>query len=166
MAGCPFKRELEIFRQEVNAAAQYLYGALAVGTLAKVDPSVVKRLDIAPLFCQTVLNSLQKSAIIALGRVFETDTPHSVARLMREAEQIEIFSKEALAGRKHEQSVNASEWIEEYLADAYVPSPGDIRELKKEVGKWRGIYETKYKPLRDKSLRTESLQTTQRSCTL
>src|SRR5262245_51146596 len=110
MAERTFKSELEIFRQEVNAAAQFLYGALAVGTLAKDNPGVVKRLDIAPLFWQSVLFSLQKSAILALGRVFETDTQHNVARLMREAEKIEIFSKEALIRRKHEQSANASEW--------------------------------------------------------
>ena len=74
-----------------------------MGTLAEHDPSVVKRLNVAPLFWGTVLVSLQKSAIIALGRVFEKekDSKHNVARLMREAEQIEIFSKDALARRKH-----------------------------------------------------------------
>jgi hypothetical protein len=151
MAGCPFKRELEIFRGEVSEAAQS-YGSLAVGTLAKHDPRVVKRLNIAPLFWNTVLFSLQKSAILALGRVFQTDTAHNAATLMREAEQIDIFSKNALRRRKHQQSANAAEWIDEFLERAYVPSHDDIRRLRKEVGKWRGVYDTKYKPLRDKSL--------------
>ncbi len=70
---------------------------------------------------------------------------------MQEAEQIEIFSKDALAARKHAEWVNASEWIVEFLEQAYVPSHDDIRRLKKEVAKWRTVYETTYEPLRNKS---------------
>jgi hypothetical protein len=149
--GSPFKSELKIFGDEANAAAQFLYGSLAVGTLINEDPNVRKRLNIAPLFWNTVHFSLQKSAILALGRIFETNTAHNAARLMREAGQIDIFSKDALRRRKHEQSANAAEWIEEFLARAYVPSHDDIRRLRKEVDTWRKIYDANYRPLRDKT---------------
>ena len=131
MAECPFKRELEIFREEVNSAAQFLYGSLAVGSLAN-DASVLKRLNIAPLFWNTVNFSLQKSCVLALGRVFQTDTPHNAASVMREAGQIDIFFKQALRSRKCEQSPNAAEWIDDYMAHAYEPTHDDIRRLRKE----------------------------------
>jgi hypothetical protein len=151
MSGCSFKRELKVFGEEASAAAQFLYGSLAVGTLANEDPEVRKRLNIAPPFWNTVHFSLKKSAILALGRIFETNTAHNAASVMREAGEIDIFTKDALRRRKHEQSANAAEWIEEFLARAYVPSHDDIRRLRKEVDKWRKIYDANYRPLRDKT---------------
>ena len=104
----------------------------------------------APLFWNTSLASLQESAIIALGRIFDNDSPHNVGSLLTKAEDLRIFSKDALGHRKQGTSATAPEWLEDFLAQAYEPSAQDIHELGSEVRKWRRVYEATYKPLRDK----------------
>jgi len=146
-----FQNELEIFRIEANSAAQFLYSDLAVRTLASKHPRVLKRLNMAPLFWNTSLASLQESVIIALGRIFDNGSPHNVGSLLTKAEDLRIFSKDALGRRKQGTSATAPEWLEDYLARAYEPSAQDIRELRNEVQEWRRVYETNYKPLRDKA---------------
>jgi hypothetical protein len=80
MSSDAFKNELEIFRIEANSAAQFLYSDLAVRVLASEHPRVFNRLNMAPLFWNTTLASLQESAIIALGRIFDEASPNSVGR--------------------------------------------------------------------------------------
>jgi hypothetical protein len=145
-----FSGELEIFRREANQAAQFLYAWLTLNALAGEHCKVLDRLNDAPLFWNTTIFSLQKSAIVALGRIFQKNTPHNVARLLTLAEDVNIFSKEALAQRKQGNSPTRPEWINHYVADKYEPTPADIRGLKKQVEVWRGVYEARYKPLRDK----------------
>ena len=106
----------------------------------------------APLFWNTNLGALQSSAIVALGRVFDLDrNSHGVARLLTVAHaNLDIFSKQSLAARKRKDSVNADEWLPEYLKTAYEPCSEDFRRLKRHVATRRAIYETNYRPLRHK----------------
>ncbi len=73
-----------------------------------------------------------------------------MARLLKKAEDLDVFSKDALGRRKQASSANADQWIDEYLAEAYETSADDVRRLRKEVARWRSVYEEKYKPLRDR----------------
>src|SRR6476646_4049572 len=102
-----FKDELEIFRREAEAAAQFLYGWQAVDALAADHPKVLKRLNTAPLFWNTVQGAMQKATIVALGRIFDVGSAHTVATLLRSAGDIGIFSKQELGRRKREASANA-----------------------------------------------------------
>jgi hypothetical protein len=145
-----FEDELEIFRKEANAAAQFLYASLAINALASGHRRVLNRLNDAPLFWNTTIFALQKSAIVALGRIFQINTPHNVARLLRLAEDVNIFSKESLALRKQGTSAKRPAWVDEYVLDKYEPTPADIRSLKKQVAEWRRAYVARYLPLRDK----------------
>ena len=145
-----FADELEIVRKEANAAAQFLYASLAPNALAAEHTKVLARLNDAPLFWNTTIFALQKSAIVALGRIFQTNTPHNVARLPALAEDVSILSKDALAQRKQGTSPMRPEWIDAYLVNKYEPTPADIRVLKKQVGEWSAAYVARYKPLRDK----------------
>jgi AbiU2 len=145
-----FGEELEVFRKEANAAAQFLYASPNAECPRAEHPRVLDHLNDAPVFWNTTIFSLQKSASVALGRIFETDTPHNVARLLKLAEDVSVFSKEALALRKQGTSPTRLEWIDDYLMDVYEPTVGDIRILKKRVGEWRDAYTARYKPLRDK----------------
>src|SRR4051812_46114255 len=95
-----FEEELEIFRKEANAAAQFLYASLALNALASEHHRVLDHLNDAPLFWNTTIFALQKAAIVALGRIFQTDTAHNVARLLKAAQGLSVFSKESLALRK------------------------------------------------------------------
>jgi hypothetical protein len=71
-----------------------------LNALAAEHPRVLDGPNDAPVFWNTTIFSFQKSAIVALGRIFETDTPHNVAWLLKLAEDVSVFSKEALALRK------------------------------------------------------------------
>ena len=146
-----FESELEVFRGEVETAAQYFYSWLSVHEVANQNESVVKFLNQNALFWNTVLGSLQTSAFIALGRVFDQDSNHNLDRMFAIAKRNPtIFSKADLAKRKKNLSSNASEWIDEYLQNVYEPKASDFRRLKGHIRKYRRIYETNYRDLRHK----------------
>ena len=75
-----FEHELEIFRTEAEAAAQFFYAYLSVHETAGRHPTVFRLLNTAPLFWNTNLGALQTSAFIALGRIFDQDSPHNIDR--------------------------------------------------------------------------------------
>ena len=145
-----FENELETFRKETDGVIQYFYSWHAVHVIAAKDDSILRLLNQAPLFWNTTLAGLQSSVLVTLGRIFDPNTNnHSVSRLLLIAHSnLEIFSKEALANRKRLESLNADEWLPEYLDSVYVPKSKDIRNLKTHVAKRRRIYEEKYRPLR------------------
>jgi hypothetical protein len=146
-----FKRELEIFRTEAESASQFLFSYFAIRAVAFDRREVYRLLNTAALFWNTVLHALQLSAHIAIGRIFDQSSPHSVDTVLRLAQQnLKIFSKEALGLRKQAASSNASEWLEDYLKTAYEPTIGDFRCLRAHVAKRRKIYEAKYRAIRHK----------------
>ncbi len=147
-----FKRELEIFRTEGDAAVQFFYVWQTANTVAGIDQSVHKALNRTPLYWNTSLGALQSATLVTLGRVFDPDPKnHSITRLLSLAHgNLELFSKEALAERKREQSTDADEWLPEYLKGAYVPDSADFRRLKRYVAVRRRTYEENYRPLRHK----------------
>lgn len=146
-----FERELETFRTEAEAISQFLFGFFAVHEAARANKKVHQLLNTAPLFWNTALHALQLSALIALGRIFDQQSPHTVDTILRLAQQdLRIFSKEALGRRKQNMSSNATEWLDEYLKTAYVPEQADFRRLRSHVKKYRRIYEVNYRDIRHK----------------
>lgn len=147
-----FENELEVFRREAESAVQFFYAWRTVNEVASKDKSVVAALNTAPLFWNTSLGALQTAAFIALGRVFDQEqNTHNIDRVLRIGQRNpEIFSLDALADRKRRGSPNANEWLDEYLANAYVPNPEDFRRLRKHVAARRKIYEASFRPIRHK----------------
>jgi hypothetical protein len=146
-----FKRELEIFRTEAEAASQFLFGYFAVHAVAHEHREVHNLLNTAALFWNTSLHALQLSAHIALGRIFDQGSPHNVDKVLGIAQKnLEIFSKEALGSRKKAESSNASEWLGNYLKSAHEPTAQDFRRLRRHVAKRRMIYDAKYRDIRHK----------------
>jgi hypothetical protein len=146
-----FVHELEIFRTEAEAAAQFFYAYLSVHETAGRHPSVFRLLNTVPLFWNTNLGALQTSAFIVLGRIFDQDSPHNIDRVLGIAQKHqEIFSLESLAARKQGKSATRPDWLDDFLAKSYVPSQSDFRRLRKEVSKHRKIYEEKYRDIRHK----------------
>ena len=87
-----FERELEILRTEAEAAAQFLYAYLSVHETAGRHPSVVRLINTAPLFWNTNLGALQTSAFIALGRIFDQDSPHNIDRVLGDRKSTRLNS--------------------------------------------------------------------------
>jgi hypothetical protein len=145
-----FSQELEIFREEAEAGAQFFYSYLAVHELAKRDRRLFRLLDANALFWNTSLAGLQTGAIMALGRIFDRRSPHNLNTLVRLVLQHRgIFSKAALGRRKQGTEPKPPEWLPEYLRSAYEPTPADFRRLAAHVKKYRRIYEDKYHDLRN-----------------
>jgi hypothetical protein len=145
-----FENELEVFRREAESAVQFFYAWRTVNEVASKDERVFAALNTAPLFWNTSLGALQTATFIALGRVFDQgkDT-HNIDRILRIGQtNPEIFSLDALADRKRRASPNANEWLDEYLASAYVPNPRDFRRLRTYVAARRKIYEASFRPIR------------------
>jgi hypothetical protein len=147
-----FEHELEIFRTEAEAATQFWFAFLAVHAVAYQHKSVEALLNRAPLFWNTCTGALQTSAFIALGRVFDPDSPHNINRLLRIAHdnRLQIFSKAALARRKQGSNPQRPDWLDEYLRGVHEPTPDDFRRLRAHVRKWRRIYEANYRDVRHK----------------
>ena len=146
-----FQRELEIFRTEAEAGAQFFFAYLAVHAVAYHHKSVHALLNRAPLFWNTCMGALQTSAFIALGRVFDLKSPHNLERVLRLAEgNSQIFSKAALGRRKQGTDAARPAWLDDYMRNVYEPKPADFRKLRTQVRKWRQIYEANYRAVRHK----------------
>ena len=148
-AAAEFERELEVFRTEAQAAAQFFYAYLAVYAAAGDDKAVFRVLNTAPLFWNTNLGALQTATVVTLGRIFDQNSTHNVGRLLRIAQDNpQIFSKAALGLRKQGTNKNPPAWLYDYLRNAYVPKTSDFQRLQTHVRKNRKVYEEKYRDLR------------------
>ena len=145
-----FSRELEVFRNEVEAGTQFFFTYLAVHAVAHEKKRVHALLNTAPLFWNTCMGALQTAAFIALGRVFDQTSPHNVDAVLRQAQQNpEIFSKAALGQRKQGTEPKKPDWLDEYMSKAYVPTNDDFRRLRRHVRNWRRIYDNNYADVRN-----------------
>lgn len=144
-----FERELEQFRRNSNAAAQFLYAWISFHSCAKENINIRRSINEHALFWNTTLSAFQTSLFIALGRIFDRDPRnHTLERLLREATQnITIFSRRALTQRKERQS-HGAEWIENFVRGAYEPTRKDIARFQRYVASKRAIYERVYRNIR------------------
>ncbi|HEX7285421.1 MAG TPA: hypothetical protein VF532_04525 [Candidatus Angelobacter sp.] len=145
-----FERELEIFRTEAGQCAQFLFAFLAVHDVAYRKKAIHRLLNRAPLFWNTCLGALQASAFMALGRVFDSDSPHNINQLLKLAQnnRLQLFSKAALGRRKQGNDPEPPEWLDEYLQRAREPTADDFRSIRKRVAGWRRVYEVNYRAVR------------------
>lgn len=146
-----FINELEIFRTEAQAGAQFLYAYLAFDAILKENKKALNAVNHTPLFWKTNMGALQTAFFIVLGRIFDQTSNHNINRLLNIAENnTDIFSKTALAARKQRESTNANEWLNDYLKKSYVPTKENFRRLRKKVRDYRKIYNANYRDLRRK----------------
>jgi len=146
-----FEAELEIFRTETEAAAQFFSAYLSVHEIAASHEPVKVLLSQTPLFSNTILGALQTASLVAVGRVFDQDSAHNLDQLLRIAQDSpEIFSKAALGGRKISNRAQDPAWLEDSIRDAYEPTADDFKPIRAQVHQQRKTYELQYKQLRDK----------------
>lgn len=95
---------------------------LAVHDVAYRKKAVHKLLNRAPQFWNTCL-ALQASAFIALGRVFDSNSPHNINQLLKVAQsnRTQLFSKAALCRRKQGSKPQPPEWLPDFLRSAHEP---------------------------------------------
>src|SRR5215470_15831188 len=92
-----FENELEVFRKDVESAAQFFYGYLAIHEVAEHEKRVFDYLNTHAFLWNTIAGSLQVSALITLHRILNHRSKHNVDSLLRVAEANKIvFSRQAL----------------------------------------------------------------------
>lgn len=144
-----FRRELEVFGNEIEEAIQCFYAEQTIHNCARKDESVYHALNRNAMFWNLTCRALQANAIIVLGRIFDRHSQaHTLNRLFELATQNpSIFSKEALERRKRPQ---AGEYTAEFVRTAYVPKKCDFKRLQSFADKHRAIYNRCYADLRNK----------------
>lgn len=148
-----FLVQLENFRHESYAAAQYIYAEMAIQHAASKSKKLLNKLNDTPRFWIVCGASLQSAAYISLGRVFDTTSNYNVNALLNSMENnLHAFQRDALAERKRDGKSEDPEWLAEYLENAHYPNIKDITRLRGLIAKYRLIYERAVRPVRNKYL--------------
>ena len=148
-----FQTQLENFRHESGAAAQYIYAEMAIQHAASKSRKLLNKLNNTPRFWIICEASLQSAAYVSIARIFDTKSRYNVDTLLDSMEKnLHLFQREALATRKRYGNTEDPEWLHEYLQHAYYPTTKDIARLRDKVAKWRLVYERAVKPARNKYL--------------
>lgn len=136
-----FEHELEAFRVSAETAAQFFYAFQAIHFLSSRDKAVLGLLNQAPMFWNTSIGALREALFIALGRVFDQDgRTHNVDRLLKVAQDNpDLFKASAPRWRKKGDASEPLDWLDDYVASAYEPQPGDWRRLRRHVSSWRRV---------------------------
>ena len=145
-----FEDELEVFRTEEEVAQQYFFAYLSVRALALKDKDVLANMNTNPLFWKTTHHAMVLAAFMAIGRIFDQDrlSDHNIDKLMTAtADNLHLFTKAELAKRKIAAGLT-QEQADKYVSDRYELTLPDIRDLKKQVAKWRRVYDERYRDVR------------------
>lgn len=146
-----FIHDLEIFRTEAESGMQFYYTWLAIQYIIGENKNALELLNENSLFWGTNISALQISSFITLGRIFDNNSKHNISKLLKYAKKNkEIFSKEALADRKRQDSENADEWLPNYLKRVHVPTDTDFKRLESHVSKYQNIYDNNYRKIRNR----------------
>jgi AbiU2 len=145
-----FEKELEIFRTEEETAQQYFFSYLSIRDLAANNRDILRMMNTAPLFWITTHHALLLSAFVALGRIFDQNSRHNIDRLILVASKnLSLFSKASLQTRKQSDGLPQQQ-AANYVADAHELTAPDLRILRRDIARWRRIYEERYRDVRDK----------------
>jgi len=141
------------FQEELNIACPSFYAWKNIHNVAAGDKKVYHALNRNALSWNIILHSLQSTFFISIGRLFDLNrkafSVHSFLRA--HIENIGQFSKDALRERKIKGSETSKPpWLDEYIGKSYQPNKEDFLKLKGEVSKRQKLYESRYKPIRDK----------------
>jgi hypothetical protein len=141
---------MQTFKGQADACVTSLYAYLTIHAVAGQSRPVRNHINKNALFWNTTLYALQSALILALGRVFETNTPHNVTTFMR-AMRVNraAFSRASLRNRMVPKLQNNPIALENYMKAARIPHPSDFRRVANFVRQHRDAYLTTYRDLRD-----------------
>lgn len=148
------------FENEVTSAAIAFYTWKGINDVASQDERIRAALNKDAAVWNAILHSLQTTALITIGRIFDTDHGAlSVHTLLRKClSEIEHFSPNGLRQRKIAASKGMpTPWLSDYIAAAFYPSKDDFRNLKRVASRFQKMYEEIYKPIRNQVLAHKEL---------
>ena len=122
-----------------------------INSRAAADTQVHRALNEHAGFWNIALHSLQSTFFLAVGRLFDSDkSAFSVDWLLKLCtDNISEFSKLALERRKWSNGPRPN-WLDDYIANAYEPVPGDFQRLRGKLKGARNKYESGGREIRNK----------------
>jgi hypothetical protein len=150
------------FESEVTTAAITFYAWKSINVVASKDNAVHRAMNSEALSWNAITHSLQTTALITLGRIFDTDhgalSVHSY--LNKCISSLDQFGPDHLRQRKIRLANGApTPWLDDYIADAEYPEKEDFRDLKRTAKQFQKRYEAIYKPIRNQVLAHSDLST-------
>jgi hypothetical protein len=119
--------------------------------VAKRRKGVFQLLNESALFWSTVARALQESAIVAVGRVFDQHSAHNIDVVLRLAQDNPLIFSKASLGRRRQGNLSVQPlWLVDFLRNVHEPSPAEFRRLRRDIKRWRKIFDKNYRPLRHK----------------
>jgi hypothetical protein len=146
------EQELEMFRGEEESAQQYFYGYLATQLVPFKNSEVLEKMRETPMFWRTTRYALLMSAFVVLGRIFDQDSKslHNIDKLLAVVSaNIGALSRAGLLQRRVVQGMTPAD-AAAYASTKYDLTSNDVRAIRKEVAKWRKVYEATYRDIRHK----------------
>jgi AbiU2 len=140
---------MKTFKGQADACVTSLYAYLTIHAVLGQSRPIRNHVNKDALFWNTVLYALQSALILALGRAFETNTPHNVATFMRTMKTNRAaFSRASLRNRIAPRLANNPTALEHYVRAARIPYPSDFRRVADFVSQHREAYQATYRDLR------------------
>jgi hypothetical protein len=146
-----FATALEHLRQDAWDGIQLLYLDLAFNEVLRRNKDYLAVVNRTPVLWNATRHGWQCGYMIALGRAYDHTTQHNLGSVLDAfANNLDMFSKAALADRKRASSSNADEWLPDYLRSVHVPTAADVARLRAREKSYQRLYNEKYRPLRSK----------------
>jgi AbiU2 len=161
-ARSPFEHELEVFRTEEESAQQYFFGFLSLQLIPHKNADVLRQMNETSMFWITTRYALLMSAFVVLGRIFDQDPKslHNIDKLLTAvSNEIGALSRAGLMQRRIAEGMDPQQAVI-YVASKYDLTVEDVRDMRKAVGKWRKVYEARYREIRHKIFAHKSLSRT------
>jgi len=148
-----FENQLKSLAHEASVIASYTYAEMSIQHAVSQSKALLNRLNETPAFWISCTSALQSSAYIAHGRVFDQKSPYNLEALMTAMERdLAIFGRDALADRKRNGAASDPAWLDEFLSAAYYPTKADVARLRRNIEKYREVYERAIMPVRHQYL--------------
>lgn len=147
-----YEKYYQEFCNEVHGVlASYIYWR-TINSRMFSEEKLLSSMNETPLSWTVTRHSLQVNVFMVLGRIFDTDkNAFSADNLLKCCiNEIEVFSLENLRIRKIDENKEEPEWLPEYMEGVCELVEIDFSRLRDEVAKHRKVFESVYKPIRNK----------------
>jgi AbiU2 len=148
-----FEKQLANLNNEANVIANYVYAEMAVQHAISKSKVLLQKINMTPTFWRTCFAAFQSAAYVALGRLFDTNSPYNLQELLVSMEKsLQDFSPHALAARKRSAGFSDEARLKKYTDEAYVPTLEDIQRIRRSVERRRLFYNRAIMPVRHRYL--------------
>jgi hypothetical protein len=143
------RERLDALGADARACARHAFTGLSINYVASTRPELIAKLDANAGFWNPVIDALQNSSIVAMGRIFDRrrDVRSAEKLLTHATTSIGLFGRQSLELRKARNMSPAL--ARDFAAAAFHPTPQDFAGLKTEVDNHRALYDLRIAPIRN-----------------